>query len=367
MNIRKTILLLLLLPPLLCMGGNNNSLPADTVVITTFRDTVYSPDLPKVEADFTTYYNFYWSTTVGYKLTLRGEEFDINGALLYKENKESDTESPLRLLSPFHIHVGDSTDRRRIDQVYVKHKFPFSTYFSEDDSLVILTDRGNITVYLSDAKQASVKYNTIIRSLNHELTEKETRLTDTRNKIQTLIIIILIALALAALTVYLSIRNYKHKQSMQMDKLLSLISENEMSNRRLKATVTDLMRGSFSTINQLCYEYFEKADTVFLKKSIYSKAEQEIEKLKSKERLSMLEDRLDTYCDGIMTKIRTQLPGLTDVEMTLLIYLYSGLSARTICILTDIQLKNFYMRRMRLKSKILASDAPDKELFVSMM
>lgn len=81
-----------------------------------------------------------------------------------------------------------------------------------------------------------------------------------------------------------------------------------------------------------------------------------------------LEDMLDTYCDGIMTKFRTQLPGLTDVEMTLLIYLYSGLSARTICILTDIQLKNFfYMRRMRLKSKILASDAPDKELFVSMM
>lgn len=127
------------------------------------------------------------------------------------------------------------------------------------------------------------------------------------------------------------------------------------------------MRNSFSTINKLCYEYFEKADTSFLKKSIYIKVEQEIEKLKSQEQLSQFEKILNEYCDEIIFKIKAQIPQLSDAEKTLLIYLYSGLSARTICILMDIQLKTFYMRRLRLKNKIEASDAPDKDWFVSNM
>lgn len=127
------------------------------------------------------------------------------------------------------------------------------------------------------------------------------------------------------------------------------------------------MRNSFSTINHLCYEYFEKADTNFLKKSIYAKVEQEIDHLKSKEQLSQFEQVLNEYCDGIMLRINAQIPQLSDAERTLLIYLYSGLSARTICVLMDIQLKTFYMRRLRLKNKIETSDAPDKKWFVSYM
>lgn len=146
-----------------------------------------------------------------------------------------------------------------------------------------------------------------------------------------------------------------------------LISENEMSNKYLKTKLSDLMRNRFSTINQLCYEYFEKADTNFLKKSIYNKVEQEINRLKSQEQLYQFEQVLNEYCDGIILRINVQIPQLSDAERTLLIYLYSGLSARTICVLMDIQLKTFYMRRLRLKNKIETSDASDKEWFVSYM
>ena len=45
----------------------------------------------------------------------------------------------------------------------------------------------------------------------------------------------------------------------------------------------------------------------------------------------------------------------------------AGFSPRAICIFTDIKVKNFYNKRSRLKEKILASDAPDKEWFVSKM
>lgn len=357
----------LLVLPLICRGYTYKHITSDAVEITTFRDSTYSRELPAIEFHPGMYHNFGKATTVTYKLILRGEELDINGALLYKEDPESDVVNPLQLSSPFHIHVGDSTDKRRIDHIYVRHKFPFSEYFSENDSLVILTDKGDFTLYLSEDKRAAVKYTPTIKSLNNKLAVAEHDLKATHDKIYNivaLIVFICLALGFAA---FLYFRRFKHIQAEQMNKLLTLISENEMNNRQLKVKISDLMRNRFNTINQLCYEYFEKADTFFLKKSIYITVEQEIAKLKSQEQLSDLEKTLNTYCDDIISKITKQIPKLSDAEKTLLIYLYSGFSARTICILTDIQLKNFYMRRLRLKSKIMASDAPDKEWFVSLM
>lgn len=353
----------LLLLPIQVMGNNNNHIPLDTVEVTTFRDTVYSRDLPAIEFRIGTYHNFFGATTVGYKLMLRGEELDITGALLYKGDPKLETDNPLHLLSPFNIHVGDSTDSHRIDHIYVKHKFPWSGYFSEDDSLVIMTSKGNFTLYMNEDKRASAKYAPILGALNKEISDKEQDLK-TSNSIIAIIIIICLSLGIV---LFLYFRKAQRVNSEQMNKLLMLISENEMTNRQLKTKMAELMRNSFSTINQLCYEYFEKADTNFLKKSIYTKVEQEIEKLKSKDQSSKFENTLNEYCDGIMLRIKAQIPQLTDAELTLLVYLYSGLSARTICVLMDIQLKTFYMRRLRLKNKIDTSDAPDKKWFVSNM
>ena len=48
-------------------------------------------------------------------------------------------------------------------------------------------------------------------------------------------------------------------------------------------------------------------------------------------------------------------------------YLYAGFSAKAVCLMMDLKLKNFYNRRTRLKDKILASDAQNKEWFASKM
>ncbi len=368
MKLLKVIYLsILFMSPLICMGNINKHIPLDTVQITTFRDTVYSRSLPPIEIRIGTYHNFFGYTTVGYKLILRGEELDVNGAILYKEDPESDVANPLPLLSPFHIHVGDSTDNHRIDHIYVKHKFPYSTCFSEDDSLIIITNKGNFTLYLDEDKRAAAKYNPMLESLNKELSETENDLEKTRNRSHLIIAIIVFISLTLGFIVFMYFRKQQRIKSYQMNKLLMLLSENEMNNRQLKAKMSDMMRNSFNTINQLCYEYFEKADTNFLKKSIYTKVEEEIERLKSQEQLSQFETFLNEYCDEIVSRIKAQIPQLSDSEKSLLIYLYSGLSARTICVLMDIQLKTFYMRRLRLKNKIEASDAPDKIWFISNM
>lgn len=360
-------LAILLVLPIKMMGKTNKHIPLDTVEVVTFLDTVYNRDLPAIEISIGTYHNFYEATTVGYKLILRGEELDVKGALLYKEDPESNDAYPLQLISPFNIHVGDSTDNRRIDHVYVKHKFPFSDCFSDDDSLVIITNKGNFTLYMSEDKRAAVKYAPMLESLSKELSDTEKDLEITYYKFYLTIITIIIICLIVGIIVFFYYRKQQRIRSEQMNNLLMLISENEMNIRHLKNKLSNLMRNSFDTINKLCYEYFEKADTSFLKKSIYTKVENEIERLKSQEQLSQFEKVINEYNDEIILRIEAQIPELTDAEKKLLIYLYSGFSARTVCVLMGIQLKTFYMRRLRLKNKIESSNAQDKDWFISNM
>lgn len=363
----RLIVTLIFALPVFCYGNAAGSVPLDTVEVKTFRDTVYDRDLPHIELELTTYHNFNGSTSIGYSMTLRGEELDITGAELHKGVPESDGKRILHLLSDFHLHAGDSTDLTRIDNVNVLHKFPFSTNFSANDSLVIITDRGNLALYLDEDRRAAAKYTPVLDTMNQKLTTTERMLEQATARTYSIVICIIIIFAVIAIAVCLYIYRYRQKKAREMERLMSLLSENEMSTRQLKSDVTDLMRKHFDTINTLCYEYFEKADTAFVKKSIYNEVEKEIDKLRSPARLAEMERTINKYCDNVMSRIRAQLPTLTENEIVLLVYLYFGLSARTICTLTDIQIKNFYMRRQRLKAKILASDAADRELFVSMM
>lgn len=324
----------------------------DTVSIVTFPDTLFDKSLPSVEIRPKTYHNADRVTTAGYELIVRGTALAIHGALLY--NGEHD--EPLHTLSPFNLQVGDSTNRNRIDILQVENKFPFTTYFSGDDSLVVLTDKGNITLYWNDERRAAAHYDPI-------LAEKSRELRRVQYAAAAIILIALVAL----ITALILQRARRLKQNQDVSDMLSFISDSEMRNRELQIAVDDLLKKNFDTINRLCYEYFEKADTPILKKSIYNEVESEILKLKDPAQIGTLEDVLNHYCNNVMDRIKAQLPDLSEKELTLLIYLYSGLSARAICILTDIQIKNFYMRRQRLKTKILNSSAPDREEFAGMM
>ena len=322
-------------------------------------DTVFDATLPAVEILHNTYNNMDGVTTAGFKVILRGGEVEITGVDLYKADAECNINEKLETFHPLHLQLGDSTLENVIQHVYVYPRFPFTTQFYYEDSLVIHTNKGDRTVYLMESKRIKMANKAEISAL-----EKHTRWLRHLNYA----LYGFIALLAVTLLVYvIRQRNIRVRQQQERERLMEIISENEMNNRQLKEAVAGQFRKNFDTINKLCYEYFELADSPALKKSIYTQVENEINKLKEPAKVKELEDNLNMYCDNIMTKISEQLPELSQKERTLLLYLYSGLSARTICILTDIQVKNFYMRRQRLKSKILASSAPDRLLFTEYM
>ena len=83
--------------------------------------------------------------------------------------------------------------------------------------------------------------------------------------------------------------------------------------------------------------------------------------------LMKIEEILNITNNGIIEKLRNQLPKIKEDNMRLLIYLYAGFSNRAISTLMKIDIDNVYRKKYKLKDYILKSDAPDKDLFLSNM
>ena len=162
-------------------------------------------------------------------------------------------------------------------------------------------------------------------------------------------------------------RRAKRRRDEVVNNLIMMFADSERVHGELNRTVQSLFKQKFDTLNKLCFEYFEKGESPILRKSIFKEVENEIMRLREPAEIAGLEESLNQYYDNIMVRVDSQLPNLSPADRTLLVYLFSGFSARTICVLCDVEIKTFYMRRYRLKNRILASEAPDKELFAENM
>lgn len=338
-------------------GKSAHSIPYDSVNYEIFKDTLYDHTLPPVEVELISYSNFH-RITVGYQLTLRDAEFDIRGVEVYVHNPQKKHKT----IEPFNLHVGNRNDHNRIDKVTIWNKFPFDTIGAVTDSMVIITDRGNLTLYLSEEMRTE-------QSVTNQCRALVTRTEELQAKNQYLLLWFSFIIAIfIVFVIVVIIRYYRHKKrDNSVANIVVAMEENEIQSKSYNEFITTLFKQNFATLNKLCYEYYEKGDTQSLRKNIFLHIEKEILKFREPKEIAVLERDLNKYLDNIMVHVDEQLPSLTETEHTLLIYLFSGFSARTVCTICDLEIKTFYMRRYRLKNKILASDAHDKDLFVKYM
>ncbi len=106
-----------------------------------------------------------------------------------------------------------------------------------------------------------------------------------------------------------------------------------------------------ASIHSICFvtNTFEKNESDRVKLSLYNEVEKHILALRDSKSVTQLEDIVNTYLDGIVLKVREQIPSLSAGDIKFLTYLYAGFSPRAVCIFTDIKIKNFYNRRSRLE------------------
>ena len=125
-----------------------------------------------------------------------------------------------------------------------------------------------------------------------------------------------------------------------------------------------LFRQQFSTLNKLFDEYFLRADNAKSEKQILENIYRELQSFRSKKKLQGLEQEVNLHMNDIVGKLRRECAFIKDSDFTFLILLYAGFTAKAVCIILDLNIKNFYAKRARLLAKIKESDIPHKDEFI---
>lgn len=135
-------------------------------------------------------------------------------------------------------------------------------------------------------------------------------------------------------------------------------------NGNLRHVVDRLIAEWFSPINSLFDEYYETGDSAVAKATMFARVEKEIKKITSKKRIDNIVKIVDDSLDGALTKLRVQLPLISDIDITFIALSIARLSPRAICLFLDIKIKTVYSKRKRLRDKISESDIDDKDMFL---
>lgn len=145
------------------------------------------------------------------------------------------------------------------------------------------------------------------------------------------------------------------------ERVMELLTQKEGVEVQLKGFVFS----RFDILDQLGRAFYERDNTKSQQEAIYKQVKGFFASLSSDSReKQQMEAIINTVDDNILIKLREQFPKLKSADIDLLSYIYAGFSAQIISVLTDDSVPNVYNRKSRIKARIAASDAPDKEDFL---
>ena len=325
------------------LWDNGNSALAQNIIK---RTAEYAPEMP--DTFFVKYTGLSntskISTQLFFQIETKNKAFEIYST---KEVIRDSIVDPLKPFTLRHNSHGNS-DSLIIWRCAVA--FPYRSLFNNSDRWVVDTSIGLFS--------GSTHFETL--NIDYVRTpEKST-------KWLYIAVLIFIGCLLLSLFYYKKSRSKKTKNTILLAQHLEYSNTN---NAELDKKIKELYSGRWEVFNRLCDEYFNKkdAETDSVRISVHKELERQITELRSTKSLVELEELVNTYNNGIITRIRTQMPQLSNKDVAFLTYLYAGFSPKAICLFTDSKIKNFYNRRTRLRDKILESDAPDRKEFSSKM
>lgn len=266
-------------------------------------------------------------------------------------------------IEPFSFSIDSADVNGKKVEYIMSIDFPQLFVFYTDDKVVMSTDRG--VFEFRTTREGALERNISLMKTDYE-SKLEISRKETSNA-WTILAVILAAVAVCgALAVWLVKQRFLKKKR-EMQEMSMLVAERTARNEELRQKVDSLYGSRLDTLNLLCNEYFDRNDSPQMRVTLYNEVEKQILALRDSKSVEALQDMVNTYVDNILVKVTEQLPTLSKADVKFLTYLYAGFSPRAVCIFTDIKIKNFYNRRLRLKERILSSDAPDREWFVSKM
>ncbi len=139
------------------------------------------------------------------------------------------------------------------------------------------------------------------------------------------------------------------------EKVSNMGNEIDSVNVRLR----ELFSHQYELLNQLCKIYYENPGTN-KEKAIYSKVKNEIDSFKNNtDFFDELEVIVNECHNNVMLKLRSGMPNLRPVEYRLFCFYCAGFSPKAISLFTDDICSNVYVKKKRLKDKIMNAKPQD--------
>lgn len=186
--------------------------------------------------------------------------------------------------------------------------------------------------------------------------------------------VVLLLLLIAGLILRQRIRLHKERN----ERYLLLVREAEAEYRNLarslqqrdrdEARMKGLIASRFDIVDRLGKTLYERENTVSGQAVMTREVKRIIEGFaENGDMLQELEHIVDMAHDGVMRKLRRDFPKMKESDVRLLCYIFGGFSPQVISLFMEENVANVYARKSRLKSRIKASDAPDRELFLTLL
>lgn len=183
-------------------------------------------------------------------------------------------------------------------------------------------------------------------------------------KVQTRTIILagfIILTILVFVIFYLSVSRYIRRQKEEKEKLFEYAEEikrqlteaekNDYS--ELKRKYLSLYKIRFEAIGTLCDQYLQASGRTDIESLMFRKVETLINEVRNDAaNRTAFETMLDNDLDMIMTRLRSEMPKMKELDYAIFSYLIVGFDATTISRLLDITVNNVYAHKRRIRIKI---------------
>ena len=154
----------------------------------------------------------------------------------------------------------------------------------------------------------------------------------------------------------------------QMARLALEEKERELLNRDKAHLVGSLFSEKVDHLDQLCESYFKSEEGVG-QALVFKQVKELADRIRKDEGLFIsLEKDLDRYCDGIISKLRSQVPRIKGENLRMIMLFFAGFSYETVLIiLNKNSIESLKTARSRFRKEIMDAHAPDSEFFLKML
>ena len=196
-----------------------------------------------------------------------------------------------------------------------------------------------------------------------QLQEEQARRLRERNRLGIAAALLALALLSSAMFTY-----RKRKEQETKEQLLELSitrSELHQAEQANASLLGSLFSEKLNHLDKLSEEYV-RADSDKERILSLKRFKEEIATMQTDEDLFLsLEKDLDRYCDGVMTKLRTQVPSIKGDNLKMIALFFAGLPYSTVqLVMNRVSVESLKMARSRFRKEIKAANAPDEALFL---